>query len=101
MSSKIGSVDISAVQSAASMIDSLNNELESILMATKTKVDGLLSSWQGTAASATVEAYNSFAAKYFSNYKEMLADYVTFLRNNVATGYTEIENLNKRLASKM
>ena len=31
----------------------------------------------------------------------MLADYVTFLRNNVATGYTEIENLNKRLASKM
>lgn len=47
MSSKTGSVDISAVQSTASTIDSLNNELESILMATKTKVDGLLSSWAG------------------------------------------------------
>lgn len=86
------------VLSIANNIANLNNKLQETLEATRTNVQSLSNSWSGEAASATISAFNSFADKYFASYKEMLDRYVTYLRNNVAGGYSEGENINKKLA---
>ena len=94
------SIRISTDQVAeiADRMERLNIELESTLNESRSAVDSLKNIWTGEAAEETVTAYDSFAAAYFDRYREMIRSYVSFLRNNVSTGYTETENANAGLA---
>ena len=82
----------------AAKIEQLNNRLGETLTQSKTLVDGLGNIWQGEAAQDTITAYDGFATKYFENYREIIASYVSFLRLNVAADYAETENANISLA---
>ena len=82
----------------ASNIERLNNELASTLTDSKAAIDGLQNIWQGEAAEETISSFDAFAGKYFQNYKDIIQQYVNFLRQNVETGYIETENANVSLA---
>ena len=91
-------IDANEVLSIATRIDSDNNSLLDLLMNSKAAIDSLSAYWQGRAADETRAAYESFANKFFDQYKEVLDQYVVFLRRNVAEQYTETENVNTQLA---
>ena len=54
--------------------------------------------YKGEAATATIEAINSFASDYFQNYYDLINQYVEFLKKNVVTGYEDTETANTTLA---
>jgi len=61
-------------------------------------VDALSSMWTGRASDETRASYDSFANKFFQQYQDVLQQYVTFLRRNVAEQYQETENVNVSIA---
>ncbi len=95
------SIDSGVIRSTASQIRNLNNQLESTLNSSKSSVNSLKGQWTGQAADATIGAFNSFAAKYFEEYKEMLNGYVNFLNNAAGSGYEETEKLNTDKSSQI
>lgn len=92
---KIDTVQVNAI---ADNLDNLNSNLQDNLKAVQKAVAGLESVWSGEAASATIEAVNTFANDYFASYKELIDQYVNFLRKNVSEGYTSVETVNTSLA---
>ena len=82
----------------ASQIESDNQSLQRLLIESKTTLDNLSSNWTGSAADQTRSAYDTFAAKYFQTYFEVLEQYVKFLRTNVAEQYSQTETSNVKLA---
>ena len=84
-------IDTGAIRSTASNIASQNSRLEETLLSCQQTVKSLSGSWTGSAADATIAAFDSFAAKYFSQYKEMLDQYVKFLNNAAGEGYEQTE----------
>lgn len=91
-------IDSGEVLATASRIDHLNTELNDLLLDTQQRIHRLGDSFTGAAAEATISAFDSFAAKYFSSYYEMMQRYVVFLRSSVAEGYSQAEQRNVRLA---
>ncbi len=91
-------IDTTQVNAIADNLDSLNNDLQEKLTAVQKAVAGLESVWSGEAATATIEAVNSFANDYFQSYKELIDQYVVFLRKNVSEGYETVETTNTSLA---
>lgn len=86
------------VMGYASQIRSLNNQLAEILGSSKAQITSLQGSWTGTAAEATISAFNSFASKYFENYQQMINEYAQFLEKNVAESYGQTQKINASLA---
>ena len=91
-------IDTNEVLAIASKIESENNQLRDLLNDSKSTIDGLSSFWTGKAADETRASYDSFANKFFQQYQDVLQQYVTFLRRNVAEQYQETENVNTQLA---
>lgn len=91
-------VNTDQVEQIAAELESLNKKLTATLEESKATIMGLESNWEGEAAQETMKAYNEFAAKYFHNYADVIAQYVAFLRKNVAEGYFETETTNIGLA---
>jgi len=91
-------IDVNEVLSIASTIENDNLRLRELLDNSKARIDSLTSYWQGQAATATQEAYGSFANSFFQQYQDILQQYVVFLRRNVAEQYTETESVNTQLA---
>lgn len=91
-------IDTAAIESAASTISSLNSELEVTLQESQSNVQSLGSVWTGPAAEATISSYNSFAAKYFADYKQLLEDYVVFLRQVAAGNWSTVESQNTNMS---
>lgn len=87
-------IDTAAIESAASTINSLNTQLEATLQESQSNVQSLSSVWSGPAAEATISSYNSFAAKYFADYKQLLDDYVVFLRQVAVGNWNSVETQN-------
>lgn len=83
------------VTQIAQTIENLNNQLTDELNNSQNVVQQLSTIWQGEAAQTTIDSYNAFAEKYFQNYADVIKQYVTFLRKNVAQDYsgTEIDNI--------
>ena len=79
------------VTQIAQTIENLNNKLTDELNNSRNVVQQLSTIWQGEAAQTTIDSYNAFAEKYFQNYADVIKQYVTFLRKNVAQGYFETE----------
>jgi len=95
-----GTIKISTdqVEAIATSIDNSNKKLKTTLEDSQTAIKSLSSTWQGDAAQATMSAYDSFAAKYFQNYHDIIDAYVKFLRQNVAADYVSTETSNTNLA---
>jgi WXG100 family type VII secretion target len=91
-------VDTAQVVQIANTIDTLNKQLREQLETSKQTIVNLGNSWEGEASQATIESYNAFAGQYFESYEQILNQYVTFLKNNVALGYEETETANTNLA---
>ena len=91
-------VDTGQVLQIASEIERLNGELSQQLTDSKTAIDNLANIWQGDAATQTVTAFDDFATKYFQTYEDIINQYVTFLKNNVSSGYDTVETSNVNLA---
>ena len=89
------------VMSIAGTLRNLNSQLEETLDTTKQQVNGLSGSWTGAAADATINAFNGFSAKYFSNYKDLINQYIKFLEQNVAGSYTELEKAQLKLTEEI
>jgi len=90
--------DTDQVLQIASSLEGLNRDLSNELKNSKQTIDGLADIWQGEAARATITAFDSFSAKYFQTYEDVITQYVKFLRTNVAAGYEETETANIGLA---
>ena len=91
-------IDSEQVLAIASQIESDNQQLQELLNDSKSTVDGLSAYWTGKAADETRASYDSFAGKFFQTYFDVLEQYVKFLRNNVASQYEQIEQVNTQLA---
>ncbi|GMK42098.1 hypothetical protein PCCS19_51570 [Paenibacillus sp. CCS19] len=91
-------VNTAQVLDIAQKIEGLNTNLLDQLKEGQTTVKNLANYWEGEAAQATIEAYESFAAKYFQTYHDILDQYVKFLKMNVAQGYFEVETTNTSLS---
>ena len=68
-------IDTAAIRDTASTIATQNDRLEQTLLACQQTVRSLSGSWTGAASEATIAAFDSFAAKYFSQYKKLLDEY--------------------------
>lgn len=91
-------IDTNEVLAIAGRIESDNIQLRNLLDTSKARIDSLTSYWQGQAASATQDAYTDFANRFFQQYQDILQQYVTFLRRNVAEQYSETEVVNTQLS---
>ena len=84
-------IDTQLIRETASTISTQNQLLLDTLNNSKSTVDSLRAVWTGSAAEATINAYSSFAAKYFQSYHDMLDEYVKFLNNVAGAGYESAE----------
>lgn len=91
-------VNTDQVAQIATDIEALNKKLDEQLKNAQTTIKGLSSTWEGEAASATMQAFDEFAAKYFTNYYDVIDQYVKFLRVHVDQGYFETETANTTLS---
>lgn len=91
-------IDTAQVIAIADSLDGLNTDLQEKLIEAQKAITSLESVWSGEAASATIDSVNSFASEYFQSYKELIDQYVQFLRKNVSEGYTSVETTNTSLA---
>lgn len=87
------------VNLSASSIEHLNNKLNDKLLESQAAIKALGQTWEGEAYDATLASFNTFAGKYFESYKELIDDYVKFLREKVGEGYFKTEVKNEELAS--
>ena len=94
-------INTGAIRSTASKIAMENKHLEETLLSCQQTVHSLTNTWSGAAADATIAAFDSFASKYFSQYKELLDQYVRFLNNVAGEGYEETEQQVTRKADQI
>lgn len=94
-------INTSIIRTTAKTLAAKNTELLDTLKASKNTVDSLRDVWTGSAATATIGAYDAFAAKYFESYHQMLNEYVKFLNNVAGAGYETTESKVKNLASEI
>ncbi len=91
-------INTDQVAETAANMENLNLQLDDILQKSRQAVDSLRNIWQGEAAEETIASYDAFSARYFENYKEIINNYVAFLRGNVQEDYIRTENANVSLA---
>ncbi|NLD79456.1 MAG: WXG100 family type VII secretion target [Mollicutes bacterium] len=91
-------VNTDQVAQIATEIDGLNKKLDEELKLSQTTIQSLSSTWEGEASEATKAAFDSFAAKFFQSYFDIIDGYVKFLRTNVDAGYFETETSNVSLS---
>lgn len=91
-------VNTEQVSQIASDIEGLNRRLDEELKNSQSTIKGLSSIWEGSAAEATINAFDDFSTKYFQNYYDIIDNYVKFLRQSVDQGYVTIESTNTSLS---
>ena len=91
-------VNTDQVGQIATSIEAQNKRLQEELQNSQATIQALSNSWEGEAAQATIDAYDSFAQKFFQNYYDVIDNYVRFLRTNVDQGYFEVESANTQLS---
>lgn len=94
-------INTSSIGETAATIESLNRALAETLENSQADVRSLQGVWTGAAADAAVQAYNSFASKYFEEYQQMLQDYVNYLRSPAVEGWTAAEKENTEIGQNI
>ena len=91
-------INTDEVRAIAAEIERINGQLNEQLTLGKKQIDDLGNTWTGKASQDTREAFNSFAAKYFQTYFDIIQQYVTFLKRNVSEGYEQAEANNSSIS---
>ena len=91
-------VNTAQVEEIADAMNRLNTKLNDTLEASRDTVNGLQQVWSGQASEESRSAYNNFAKKYFDTYRQLIDQYVVFLREAVAKGYYDVETANSELS---
>lgn len=91
-------VDPAQVEEIAAAMNSLNGKLNDTLEDSRDTIHGLKHVWSGEAADATVRAFDNFSKKYFETYREVINQYVKFLNDSVATGFSTVQKKNTSLS---
>lgn len=94
-------IDTGVIESTAGTIDSMNSRLGETLAASKSTIQSLSGVWSGSAAEATISAYNAFEAKYSTEYRELLEKYSRFLRGQAAATYQQTETKAASMADEI
>jgi len=85
-------ISIDEVRQIATSIESLNKKLDENLRDIQKSMKNMESSWKSKAASNIQGKFDSLANKYFDKYKNVIDEYVKFLRTQVSEGYENTEN---------
>ena len=85
------------VRQIATNIENANTRLAEELQKSRNTLNGLANIWQGEAATATQDSFESFANQYFKTYDDTIQSYVKFLRDT-AEAYDVVETQNVSLA---
>lgn len=93
-------VNSDEVMKIASELENDNKNLKKELTTTSEIMESLKSSWDSSAYRESNKAFQAFEQEYSTNYEKIITDYVTFLRENVSTGYNTAEKANIDLASE-
>ena len=91
-------VNTDQVNEIATTMSQLNQKLFDQLTECKKTIDSLGANWSGEAFETTKASFQEFSGKYFDKYREIIENYVIFLRQNVSTGYFEVESTNINLS---
>ncbi len=91
-------INTEEVRAIATEIERINGQLKEQLDLSKKQIDNLGNTWTGKAADDTRNEFNGFSAKFFQTYYDVIQQYVTFLRRNVAEGYDQTETANASLS---
>ena len=91
-------VNTDQVNEIADDLEHLNQKLREELEKGRKALKGLSQYWEGEAAQETISSFDEFANEYFQDYEKIIAQYVGFLRTNVAAGYFDTETSNISLA---
>lgn len=73
-------IDPQQLVAKANEIDAINNEMTAKLNTAKSQVDNLQNTWSSNAGDKIRQAMTDLAPK-FEKYREVVADYVTFLKD--------------------
>lgn len=85
---------------AANNIKSCNTQMRDKFSTMQNAITKLDSSWDGSAATATISKFNEIKANYHEARYNVLDNYVNFLLSQVDEGYTQTENANISLAER-
>ena len=91
-------INTEEVRAIAGEIERINGQLREQLELGKKQINSLGNTWTGKAAEDTRASFDSFSGKYFQTYEDIIQQYVTFLRRNVAEGYDQTESANVSLS---
>ena len=84
-------INTEVIKNVASSIATKNEELYTSLERSSSSMKGLSGNWTGKGGQAMIGAYSSFANKYFDSYRQMLQEYVVFLRSISADRFEKAE----------
>jgi len=93
-------INTEEILSLASKIENNNNRINRTLKDVQKEVEKLSSSWSGKAADATKSAVDAFAAEYYDKYREMIKQYVDYLKKMAAEGYNQAEDTNTSVGNQ-
>ena len=88
------------VRTTAEQLSSINNLLKGRMGPLATKVRGLGSSWEGSAANATISRFSQISGELENARYSVLKNYVLFLREQIGEGYDVTEEANISLADR-
>ncbi len=92
-------VNSDQVNKIADEIDFANKNLKNELNNTSNIMKNLGSSWDSNAYRESNTAFQAFEEEYSNNYEKIISSYVTFLREQVSSGYVATEKANTDLSS--
>ncbi len=92
-------VNTDEVNSIANELEALNKQLKSELTTTSEVMKNLGNYWSSTAYSESNTAFQKFEEEYSNKYDQIISSYVTFLREQVSSGYVSAEKANTDLSS--
>ena len=92
-------INTSDIEAVAGELERLNTQLEQEVAECQKVIKNLKGSWSGEAAEATESVFTAFSNAYKEGDHELIASYAKFLRQGVATGWTNTETQNTQLGN--
>lgn len=92
-------VNSAKVVQFAEEISNENKKLKQQLEDSKASIDALSRIWTGDASQDTKKSFDDFSRDFFENYYNMLQNYVIYMKESVAQGYSITESGNVDLSS--
>ena len=93
-------INTDAAVTAAGRIEQINKDINTEFESVSKAIKSLDASWDGTAATKTIDRFGSIKKQCCDSRFKVLKNYSTFLLNAVGQGYEETETSNISLADQ-